>query len=372
MSSIAFVTYPETGHLNPTFRIAKTLKSRGHRISYIALPDFEDYIQSQDLDVFPIFAGLCPKGFIEQQVRGNVESLHALLARAKQAEQTENFNPAREVHHVIQNLAPDLAVIDLLLPDFVPATQMMGIQSILLNTQLYNPWKEKIRGYEPLVNLPELILCPREFDFPYAERKANSHYVESSIDLQRSEVEFPWSKISDDKPLIYCSFGSQSHLILNLRQFIDTLISVMAQKTGWQLVLSVGRDMDPDDFNFLTPNVVLVKRAPQLEMLKRASMMITHGGFNSIKESIYFGVPLITFPLIRDHPTNAARVAYHGLGIGGDIQNASLEQINSLIDRLDQYPSYRQNIKSMSKTFREMEKSQPSVQFIESVLRERN
>ena len=368
MSTIAFVAYPETGHLNPTFKIAKTLKSHGHRVYYLGIPDFEEYICFQDLDFIPIFPDLCPKGFIAHQVGANIDTVRALMAEAERRRQAKNTDLENEIQNLIQQLAPDLVIIDLALPEIALALQKAEVPCLLLNVLCNNFWGNQ--KYESLAGLPELILCPQEFDFPGTKRKANSYYVEASINLLRREVDFPWDRISDDKPLAYCSFGTQSHLVSNDERFrfMETLISVMAQKQNWQLVLDIGRDMSCNDFNSVTCNVILANSPPQLKLLERASMMITHGGLNSIKECIYFEVPLILYPLIRDQPENAARAVYHGLGLSGDIQEVSFRQLNSFIDRLDKHPSYKTKIKSMSKKFREIEESQPSVRIIETVL----
>jgi UDP:flavonoid glycosyltransferase YjiC (YdhE family) len=149
---------------------------------------------------------------------------------------------------------------------------------------------------------------------------------------------------------------------------METLVSVIAQNQNWQLVLDIGRDMSVHDFNSAPFNVILANSPPQLKLLERASMMITHVGLNSIKECIYFEVPQILYPLIRDQPLNAARAVYHGLGISGDIREVSSRQLHTFIDRLDKQPSYKTKIKSMSEKFKDVEESQPSVRIIETVL----
>ena len=64
MSRIVFVMLPETGHVNSSLKIAKSLKARGHSICYFGMADFEDYIISQGLEFFPVMADHFPKGFL--------------------------------------------------------------------------------------------------------------------------------------------------------------------------------------------------------------------------------------------------------------------------------------------------------------------
>ena len=60
---------------------------------------------------------------------------------------------------------------------------------------------------------------------------------------------------------------------------------------------------------------IVVRYAPQLEIVKRASAVITHAGLNTVLESLAEGVPLVAIPLGNDQPGVAARVAAKGAGI---------------------------------------------------------
>jgi hypothetical protein len=45
---------PEIGHVNASFKLSKQLKGRGHQVYHLAIPDFEQYIESQSLEVLPL------------------------------------------------------------------------------------------------------------------------------------------------------------------------------------------------------------------------------------------------------------------------------------------------------------------------------
>src|SRR4029077_3074425 len=62
----------------------------------------------------------------------------------------------------------------------------------------------------------ELILCPAELEIPRVGGEAEHEvfHVEASVDLSRREDrDFPWEQIDPDRRLLYCSVGSQSHLV---------------------------------------------------------------------------------------------------------------------------------------------------------------
>jgi UDP:flavonoid glycosyltransferase YjiC (YdhE family) len=375
MATMVFVFYPEMGHLNPTLKFARILQARGHAVHYFGLCDFEERVRSQGMSFIPMFESLCPKGFVRQAAESRVEIYEAVLLLARKS--GVPLNPAREFAGVVGKTRPDLFVIDLLLPELAALVSGQRLPTVLLNTQLYNPWKdekarrEESERFDPVVSLPELILCPERFDFPHAGRKENSHYIEASIDLERKDTPFPWHRIDDERPLLYCSFGSQSHLIGGTEKFFRLLIEAVGLRPDWQAAVAIGSGLRVEDFGPTPPNVVLVNTAPQLELLERASVVISHGGFNSVKECIFYGVPMLLFPVIRDHPAIAARVVYHGLGLSANIHTGSVEQLNSLIDRVSRSPSFKTNVVEMSREFRRMEDSARGAQIIEALLRER-
>lgn len=64
------------------------------------------------------------------------------------------------------------------------------------------------------------------------------------------------------------------------------------------------------------PNVLLKAFVPQLELLhdSRLFAFITHGGSNSIMESLYYGKPLIASPIDADQHGSSYRLQRMGVG----------------------------------------------------------
>jgi len=76
-----------------------------------------------------------------------------------------------------------------------------------------------------------------------------------------------------------------------------------------QLVLSIGNRLDPDQIGTLPSNAIVVRQAPQLELLSRASVCITHAGLNTVLEALAQGVPRVAIPITHDQPGVASRIA---------------------------------------------------------------
>jgi UDP:flavonoid glycosyltransferase YjiC (YdhE family) len=365
MAMIAFIPFPEIGHVNPTFKLAKGLQRRNHRVCYLGIRDYEEYVAAEGLDFVPILDQWCPRGFSKEP--GKIGKIFALSAARD--ENRRGGNPLAEIRDVLRRTGPDLVVTDVHLRDLAFLADRLDIKSVLISPMIPIRF-EQLLQYEPPASFrpPILILCPVEFEFPDASRVAGRHYIEASIDLGRKAVPFPWEQLDETRPLIYCSFGSHTHRYKQSAPFFQVLIDAVKRKPEYQLVLAVGAHLSPSEFGPAPSNVVLVNMAPQLKMLERASMMVTHGGLGSVKECIFLNVPMIVFPALWDQPDNAARIAYHGLGLCGNINHPSAQGISSMIDRVHHDQSFKARVVSMGEKFREIEKSERGVQLIESIL----
>jgi UDP:flavonoid glycosyltransferase YjiC (YdhE family) len=62
-------------------------------------------------------------------------------------------------------------------------------------------------------------------------------------------------------------------------------------------------------------NFIIRKSVPQLEVLKRASAFVTHGGANSMHESLSLKVPMCVIPIFGDQPLNAESIVSCGSGL---------------------------------------------------------
>lgn len=83
------------------------------------------------------------------------------------------------------------------------------------------------------------------------------------------------------------------------------------------VIMAVGPQKDVlEGFPTTPDNFILRDSVPQLEVLSFSHAFLTHGGANSLHESLSFGVPLAVVPLFGDQPVNADSVAAFGAGVG--------------------------------------------------------
>jgi zeaxanthin glucosyltransferase len=222
--------------------------------------------------------------------------------------------------------------------------------------------------YASHLDLPELVLCPREFDFPQVEENPDRHYVGAGVDLERREPDFPWDRLSSSKPLVYCSLGSAPQNWPHFPRFLSSVLDAMRIHPEFQWVLSTGKGAHAEALERAPAEAVVVPYAPQLKLLARAAVMVGHGGLNSLKEAMWHGVPVVALPCMVDQWGNAARLAYHGLGLVEDVAHLTGEKIARCISRVLGEPSYRQRMEAMRQAFHERERSGRALQLVEAML----
>ena len=218
--------------------------------------------------------------------------------------------------------------------------------------------------------VPELVLAPRAIDLPCVVRSSHRHYVGACVDMSRNDGEFDWRAIKQSKPLIYCSLGTYSRSYPASKRLFTAVVDAVQGQAKWQAIIQVGNVMTAEEFGPLPDHVRIVERVPQLEILAHTDIFITHGGFSSVREACFNGVPMIVFPCWLDQPGNAARVVCHRLGVRADIKFVDARMILDLIDQV-QAPDILEGIHRMKSKFHDEAGCALGIDWIEEFL-ERN
>jgi len=249
----------------------------------------------------------------------------------------------------------------LILGDMMPSSSL--IKKFCLRNGLGADVVDMKRYLHPGINkAPELILSPKEFDFPCTQ-KENQFYIGPAMNSLRSSEVQDWKyKMTIDQFasvktvgqtksnfVIYCSFGSAPWRYNYLKQFFDKLVDILRSRANWKLIMSVGFEVDFKKFHNVPENVRIFQVVPQIEVLSRVDMMITHGGMNSINECIQAGVPMFVLPGLRylDQVGNAARVKYHGMGLTGSLRWETKKLAEQKIESILDTPAFVSNVLRM-------------------------
>lgn len=416
MANIAFVIDHEEGHLLPTFKLATRLAGRGHRVRYLGLADAEELVRRQGLEFSTVLADVFPRGStrtLRTLTRGvdpkdETGPIHGILgAGGFSDDYLISLIRGRDLEEAVRDLQPDLFLVNshsvlhalilhyrfrlpvvLLTPylrSFPKAGYVQEIEGALLGlrgaglelfslVQRADPTARRFQDITArFLAMRELILCPAELEIPRVGGEAEDEvfHVEASVDLsRRDDRDFPWEQIDPGRRLLYCSVGSQSHLVDRdqIARFLAAVIEAAASLDGWQLVLATGGTVGLRELPPLPDGAIGTNWVPQLGILERAAAMITHGGLGTVKECIFHGVPMIVFPMMRDQPDNARRIVHHYLGTAGDFQTATAAEIAALVRRLDEDPAIRPSVSRLQQRFHEVEESGLAVRLIEEAL----
>src|SRR5215467_197845 len=125
--------------------------------------------------------------------------------------------------------------------------------------------------------------------------------------------------------------------------------SGVAKHKETQLVLSIGDRLNPKEIGPVPSNAIVVNHAPQLELLKRSSVCITHAGLNTVLESLAEGVPQLAIPVTFEQPGIAARIAAKKTGVTLSLADLTPERVSTLLDEVLNSSTYRANARKFQK-----------------------
>jgi len=185
-----------------------------------------------------------------------------------------------------------------------------------------------------------LTQMPREFDFEDSNWPSQFHYTGPFHDgTGRADVDFPWDQLTGE-PIVYASMGTLAN---GRTEIFRTIVSALANQKSVQLVLVIGDQINQEQIGPVPSNAIIVKQAPQLELLKRSSVCITHAGLNTVLEALTQGVPQVAIPVTHDQPGVAARIANKKTGVVTSLDKLTASHLSELVSEVLEDSTYRSN-----------------------------
>jgi MGT family glycosyltransferase len=237
-----------------------------------------------------------------------------------------------------------------------------GIRAYAKSAGLEIDWEDPGSTLSPLASITQ---TPKAFDFESSHWPSQFHHTGPFHNGEgREKVDFPWERLTGE-PLIYASMGT----ILNGQADVfRTIVAALSKHKDLQLVLSVGDQVNPKEIGPVPSNAIIVKRAPQLELLKRTSVCITHAGLNTVLESLAQGVPQVAIPVTYDQPAVAARIAHKQTGVVTSLDKLSAPHLSSLLNEVLSNPPYRDNARKIQEAIAEANGLSVAAELIEQSL----
>ncbi|CAG2174079.1 unnamed protein product [Oppiella nova] len=373
------------GHVNACIGLAEVLQSRGHRIVFVGhqswagkLAPFgfsEEILTSDDQrDQKP--GEMAAKGLLQSGLLSGISSLEKMKIMQNSTNMNKMVDKMRanepKLRAIVEKYNPDLYVIDdfvgspalihsnkpwvyvfsanplfVIRDDRTPpggsgypsygdrsewkAFREISDKPFATSKAYYNEWMKE-EGFPTIPTEGSVITSPYLNIYGYPEeldytdiRPIPDTWMRVDAFMRRGEQEFAIPrKFLDRDPqksrLIYLSLGSMASIDVNLMKRFVTILSKCEHK------FIVSKGVLGDSYE-LADNMWGQPSVPQTKVLPIVSLVITHGGNNSVTETFAYGKPMIVMPFFADQYDNAQRVQEKGFGIRLDPYECSEQEL---------------------------------------------
>ncbi|NRQ35406.1 glycosyltransferase family 1 protein [Nonomuraea sp. NN258] len=189
-------------------------------------------------------------------------------------------------------------------------------------------------------------LMPQDYSFAAYPAKRMLRYRQPVISDPADPCLARWRPyLSTGRPLVMAALGTvlpdmtrmrreDAHMPEEMaarydaRALLQDIVVALAGLDCTALVATGGVPVTPP----AGADVHVVEHFPQPELLPHARLFLTHGGYNSIREAVLAGVPMVVIPRFGDQPANAERV--QRLGLGANVSRPDAAAIAAVSRRL--------------------------------------
>jgi len=400
------LSFTGTGHLNPLLALSQELQRRGHQVTFFERPKIEDRVRQAGLDFVPLRTEkFPPRGSAPSRNSGifaDISTLRFNLARVRfeidqYLKETPSALAAAGIDALLINeialTGPTVAQL-LELPYFLIATtvphhfgwsgQSWHGSSRFTGHRASSSWiswlesrcleLSALRTRGPIrraldtdrrkLGLGLVRAIPKDFpclahitqlpqclDFEHVAQSAGIYYSGPWISTTaRAQVDFPWDRI-DGRPLIYATLGTTR----NVQPSVFRMIAQACADLKLQLVIALGNRIAPESLAGLPGGPLVVRFAPQLELIKLARVVISHAGPNTSFEALMEGKPMIVIPLAYDQPAIAARLAHFGMAKVLRFKRLSAHKLRAALANVLSDSTYEQAAQKMQNKLRSID-----------------
>lgn len=349
MTRYLFIPQPSDSHIAASLPIATELLSRGDQVSYLVPRQYTQHIADADVYGYHLPDRYPPKAALHAQTPSllllYIHELRQALAVLPQAVGTVSPDQvdfvvydgmclwARMFAQLIQRRSVCLRTSFAATTEHNPYHEARGAGA---TTHRLNATLEELGRLRDTVRTQygmrapsawsifthsgelNLVLVPESFH-PLVPHSRNS-YVFTGPSFVGDPERFPDNSESglevaaaaDHRPLVYISLGT-SELNDNVEMYRQCFRAFANQPI--RVLMSYGRNVDPHRIGAVPANFHLAAWVPQIAALRHADAFVSHCGMASVMESMYFGVPIVAVPMMREQTLIAHLVEKHRAGI---------------------------------------------------------
>jgi UDP:flavonoid glycosyltransferase YjiC (YdhE family) len=374
MARILWLNWSGGGNLPPSLGIARVLTERGHELAFAGRPEMVPRVKTAGFRAIEITQAYAQ---VDRYPQGLPLTRPACYLTSPEVEEEVQSIVAAEAH---------LILIDAMFPAALAHAGEFGRPSaVLVHTFVFRQldmWRKVISNFDGMrqqagfPGLPPLdaLWQPREriistslaaFDAaPLAGwemvRHAGPVLEDEKFAVPRP---LPWPSV-DPTPLVMVSFSTmfEQRNADKMQRTLDALADFQVH-----VVATTAGIVAPSELA-VPNNAVVLDYAAHDPIMKRAALVVTHGGHGTAMRALRHGVPIILIlGLAGDQPFVAAAMQEFGAGIAlpGD---ASVEAIRAAAQQILSTPSFKQNARERAKWLAGVDGAANAADEVESLL----
>ncbi|MGY4710687.1 glycosyltransferase [Mycolicibacterium sp. CBM1] len=213
-----------------------------------------------------------------------------------------------------------------------------------------------------------LYVYPAEADYTDV-RPLDGSWTRMDSSVRETDTEYVLPDAVADRPadsaLIYLSLGSLGGADVALMQRLVDVLST----TRHRYIVSKGPQADRIA---LPDNMVGEQMLPQTTIIPQVDLVISHGGNNTVTETLHFGKPLIVLPLFWDQYENAQRIDELGFGVRLNTYGFADAELTGAVDRILADTALRARLADMGAAIQARDGLRVGADVIEQVGRQRD
>jgi len=389
-----FIVPPFYGHITATLGVGAELMSRGHSVCWVGMqqvdPNFipqgghwivPELIEQHRAEINQILD--------KQNIGVKISGFDALDFGLNETMLpfTKLFEPG--LQKTVEDLQPDCIVHDesalagavVAVRNAIPYATSITVPPGFFDPNLFYPERQKkllcrmlevqsamkVRSNRVIFNSSELILSftsrdlirPLYGDFNFAGPMT---FVGPTIEMRPENMSFDWSRLANpDWPVVYVSIGT---VLDNIHRSIFT--KIVSAFEGAQL--NIIANTDPALLDRWPQNFIVQKMCPQVEILKNTDVVVSHCGFNTVNEALYFDKPIIGIPLAWDQFSNADMLVQHGCGLKLRHKRMNGAKLLAAVCQVIDEPRFSDSAQKLGASLRELGGTHSAASAIETLI----
>jgi MGT family glycosyltransferase len=393
MSRVLITVPPLTGHVNPTVSLGADLSARGHQVAWTGLPGVVDVLLPPDAAFLPLVGPLDQDAFDEMQRRGTgLRGPEALKFLWEDFIIPYATDTAPALSEVVRDFEPDVLVVDQQAVAGAVVARKLGIPwitSATTSAELTDPLAElpKVDAWvrAKLIDLQlELGVDPDPTgDLRFSDQliiafttqalvgsvavpASTVRFVGPSIDRRPDPTPFAWEWLDPERPHALVTLGTVSAGIGD--RFFAAAVEALASTRVQAVIVAPTDQVDVPDG---VTNILVRSRIPQLAVLEHMDAVVTHGGHNTVCESLAQGLPMVLAPIRDDQPIVADQVVRAGAGVRVRFGRVNAADLRRAVSEVLDEPPFRIAAHAIRRSFEEAGGAGAAADAVDELLLER-